>query len=266
MATFEHMIKKSGIIFIALLSAQFLFANGPIWGKTGHRVTGEVAQRYLTRKAKKAIDKLLHGQTLAEVSNYADDIKSDPDYRKYGPWHYVNMPGDKNYGDVEPNPSGDIIIAIRHCISVLKDENSPIADKEFYLKLLVHFIGDLHQPMHIGRTEDRGGNDIQIRWFDHGSNLHRLWDSDMIDHYGMSYTELANKLPKPNKKEIKELQEGDILIWIDDTHEITNELYDSVEVGQELGYAYSYKYWPIVEKQLFIGGVRLAGILNNIFS
>ena len=68
-----------------------------------------------------------------------------------------------------------------------------------------------------------------------------------------------------NKKEIRDLQSGDILIWIEETQEITNELYESVEVGQELGYAYSYKYWPTVENQLFIGGIRLAGILNNIF-
>ena len=253
------------ILLIGLLSTQFLFANGPIWGKTGHRVTGEIAQHYLSRKARKAIDKLLDGATLAEVSNYADDIKSDSRFREYSPWHYVNLPGDKEYREVEPSSSGDIVTGIQRCIEVLEDENSPEADKVFYLKLLIHFVGDLHQPMHIGRAEDRGGNDIQIRWFDQGSNLHRLWDSDMIDHYGMSYTELAKKLPKLGKKELKQLQSGDIFIWIEKTQEITNELYDSVEIGQELGYAYIYRYWPVVEQQLYIGGVRLAGILNNIF-
>ena len=253
------------ILLVAFLSSQILFANGPIWGKTGHRVTGEVAQQYLSRKAHKAIDRLLNGETLAEVANYADDIKSDIRFREYGPWHYVNLPGDKKYGDVEPSPSGDIVTGIQKCIEVLENENSAESDKVFYLKLLIHFIGDLHQPMHIGRAENRGGNDIQIRWFDTGSNLHRLWDSDLIDHYGMSYSELANKLPEQNKKELKQLQSGDIYTWIEETQEITNELYDSVEVGQELGYSYSYQYWPIVEQQLLIGGVRLAGILNNIF-
>ena len=253
------------ILIIALLSSQILFANGPVWGKTGHRVTGEIAQRYLSRKARKAIDKLLDGETLAEGSNYADDIKSDSRYREFSPWHYVNFPGDMEYREVEPSPSGDIVIAIQKCIEVLENENSQEADRIFYLKLLIHFVGDLHQPMHIGRTENRGGNDIQIRWFDQGSNLHRLWDSDMIDHYGMSYTELANKLPEPGKKQIKHLQSADIYTWIEQTQEITNELYDSVEVGEELGYAYIYRYWPVVEKQLLIGGIRLAGILNSIF-
>ena len=253
------------ILFFTLLISQFLFANPPDWGKTGHRVTGEVAQKYLTRKARKAINRILDGETLAEVANYADDIKSDPRFREYSPWHYVNFPGDKKYGDVEPNPAGDIITGIEKCIEILENDNSAESDKVFYLKLLIHFIGDLHQPMHIGRAEDRGGNDIQIRWFDTGSNLHRLWDSDMIDHYGMSYTELADKLPVQKKRDLYELQSGNIYAWIEATQEITNELYDSVEVGQELGYSYIYKYWPVVEQQLLIGGVRLAGILNNIF-
>ncbi len=69
-------------------------------------------------------------------------------------------------------------------------------------------IGDLHQPMHIGRLEDKGGNDIQLQWFGRGTNLHRLWDSNMIDDYGMSYTELSDKLPKLSKEEVKDLQKG----------------------------------------------------------
>ena len=157
------------ILILALLSSQILFANGPIWGKTGHRVTGEIAERYLKRKASKAIDKLLKGQSLAEVSNYADDIKSDSRFREYSPWHYVNFPADKEYRDVEPSKSGDIVIGIQKCIEVLKSDASSETDKVFHLKLLILFVGDLHQPMHIGRAENRGGNDIQIRWFDQGA-------------------------------------------------------------------------------------------------
>ncbi len=254
------------IVIIFLLLAQLCYSNTPIWSKTGHRVTGEIAQRHLTRKARKAVNKLLKGQSLAEVSNYADDIKSDPDYRAFGPWHYVNLPSGKAYTDVEPNPSGDVVMAIQHCISVLKDEASSESDRIFYLKMLVHFVGDLHQPLHVGRAEDRGGNDIQIRWFDTGSNLHRLWDSNMIDHYRMSYTELANKLPDRSKKEIKAIQAGDVYQWVAETGELANIVYDSAEIGEELGYAYIYKHWYIVEQQLLRGGLRLAAVLNDIYS
>lgn len=247
-----------------LLSTQFCFANTPIWSKTGHRVTGEIAERYLSRKARKWVYNLLKDQSLAEVANYADEIKSDPKYSEFYPWHYVNYPGDKNYNEVEHAPEGDIVVAIQKCIQVLESESSSREDRIFYLKMLVHLIGDLHQPMHVGRKEDRGGNDIQVQWFEEGSNLHRVWDSNMIDDYRMSYTELANKLPEPTKRQIRELQKGDVLYWVEETQELTNKIYKSVQVGEKLGYAYSYKYWPIVEQQLLVGGIRLAAVLNRI--
>ena len=252
-------------IIICLIGVQCAYSNDIIWSNTGHRVTGEIAERYLTRKARKQVYKILKGQSLAEVSNYADDIKSDPAFRKFGPWHYVNIPADKKYGDVTPNPDGDILMAIQKCISVLEDESSNPDDKLFYLKMLVHFLGDLHQPMHIGRAEDRGGNDIQLQWFDQGSNLHRVWDFHMIEDFGMSYTELANKLPELSKKAAKDMQKGSLLDWVEETQEITNQVYASVKVGDKLGYAYSYRFWGTVEEQLLKGGVRLAGILNRIY-
>lgn len=248
-----------------LLAAQLCFSHQPFWSKTGHRVTGDIAERHLSRKARKSVQKLLQGQSLAEVSNYADEIKSDVRYKDFGPWHYVNYPGDKEYREVDHSPQGDIVVAIQKCIAVLEDEASSRGDKIFYLKLLVHFLGDLHQPMHVGRKADKGGNDIQVRWFNEGSNLHRVWDYHMIHDYGMSYTELADKLPELSKREITQIQKGDVYQWVEETQEITNKVYKSVEAGEKLMYGYSYEHWPTVERQLLLGGLRLAGILNRIF-
>ncbi|MGB5358149.1 MAG: S1/P1 nuclease, partial [Eudoraea sp.] len=130
---------------------------------------------------------------------------------------------------------------------------------------LIHLIGDLHQPMHVGRLEDKGGNDIQLQWFGRGTNLHRLWDSNMIDDYGMSYSELTQKLPRLSKSQLSMLQKGDVLDWVEESQQLANELYESVEIGEKLGYAYNYKYWKIVENQLLKGGVRLAKVLNSIY-
>ncbi len=253
------------IVIPLLLTVQLSFANTIFWAKTGHRTVGEVAQKQLTRKAKKAIKDLLDGYDLAFVSSYADEIKSDKAYSKYFPWHYVNFPEDKKYTEITPAPEGDLMIAIKTCIQVIKDKNSSKADKAFYLKLLVHFIGDLHQPLHVGQEKDKGGNDIQVRWFNNGSNLHRVWDSDMINSYNMSYTELANALPKLTKKERKKVQEGTIYDWVEESQDLANEIYNSVEVGDKLGYSYSYKYMDTVRKQLQRGGLRLAKVLNDIF-
>lgn len=256
---------KKMLLLVSFLIVQIGLANDMEWSKTGHRVTGEVAEKYLSRKAKKAIDKLLNGQTLADVSTFGDEIKADRKFREFSPWHYVNFPSDKKYTDVAPSPDGDIVMGIEKSIAIIKDKSSSLKDKQFYLKLLVHLIGDLHQPMHVGRKEDKGGNDIQVQWFGRGSNLHRVWDSNMIDDFGMGYTELTATLPRISKEQVKFLQRGDVYTWVEESQELANKVYESVQVGEKIGYRYSYDWWSTVEDQLQKGGIRLAAVLNAIF-
>ncbi len=237
----------------------------PEWSKTGHRVVGEVAQKHLNRKARKAIHNLLGGETLAEISNYGDDIKADRAYDRFSPWHYVNFPAGERYTDSEPSPEGDVVRGIEHCISVLKNPATSKEDAVFYLKMLVHLVGDLHQPMHVGRKEDKGGNDIQVQWFGRGSNLHRVWDANLIDDYGMSYTELAEALPRWDREKIDAVMQGTVYDWVEEVQEVTNRVYESAEVGEKLSYPYRYLWWDTVEEQLLTGGIRLAAILNEIY-
>lgn len=253
------------ILLLCFMAVQISYANDMVWSKTGHRVVGDIAQDYLSRKARKAITNILDGESLSSVSNFGDEIKADRRFKEFSAWHYVNMPADKDYKDIEPSKYGDLVIGINKCIATVKNSNTTKADKAFYLKLLVHFIGDLHQPMHVGRYEDKGGNDIQVQWFGRGSNLHRVWDSNMIDDYGMSFTELANSLPVLTKAEIKQIKEGSLYDWVEETQEIANAVYGSVEVGEKLGYAYSYNWWATLETQLQKGGIRLAVVLNDLF-
>ncbi|MEO9570313.1 MAG: S1/P1 nuclease [Polaribacter sp.] len=236
------------------------------WGKNGHRATGQIAQEYLTKRAKKKIDKILKGQSLAFVSTYADEIKSDRKYSKYYPMHYINMDFDETYETAKKNPQGDLVTGIEKCIEVLKDKNSSDEDKEFHLKLLVHFVGDLHQPMHIGRREDKGGNTIQVQWFGRGTNLHRVWDENMIEDWDMSYIELANNAKYLSKKQVQAIEKGSIVDWVNEVHKLTVEVYKSAKVGENLRYRYSYDNFGIVRTQLQKGGIRLAKILNDIFS
>ncbi len=252
-------------ILLVFFATNVCFSNNPVWSKTGHRVIGEVAQEHLTKKAAKAIAELLDGKGLAAVSNFADLIKADSSYRKFSAWHYVNYPADKKYGEEPPSREGDLMIGIEKCVEIIRNQNSSKADKIFYLKMLVHLIGDLHQPMHVSRLEDKGGNDIQVRWFNKGSNLHRVWDSNMIDDYGMSYTELASNLPQLSKAEKKAIQKGDIYDWVEESHDLANEIYGSVEMGEKLYYRYSYDWFGTVAIQLEKGGLRLAKVLNNLF-
>jgi len=253
------------IFFLLVLAANVTFANDMYWSKTGHRVVGEVAEQHLTKKAKRAINDLLEGESLAAVANFADEIKSDRAYRKFSAWHYVNIPFGKTYDEIEKNEYGDLVQGVKTCLEIIKDKNSSKEDKAFYLKFLVHLIGDLHQPMHVGRAEDKGGNDIQLQWFGNGSNLHRLWDSNLIDENGMSFTELAVEYPKMSKQQITFLQKGTLLDWVEESHLLAEKVYASVEVGEKLSYRYSYDWWHTVEDQLQKGGVRLAAVLNEAF-
>ena len=257
---------KYFLLLAAFVISSFSFASEGDWGRTGHRATGQVAQEYLSPKAKQKIKEILDGQSLAFVSTYGDDIKSDPQYRKYGPWHYVNLEaGETEYSKEKANPAGDLLQAIQKSVEVLKDRSASKEEKAFYLKMLVHFMGDLHQPLHTGRGEDKGGNDIQVRWFGDGSNLHRVWDSEMINDFQMSFTELAQSTDELSKKEVKKIAEGSVLDWMYESKELSKRVYDSVEIGEKLGYEYMYEWFPVVHDQLQKGGIRLAKVLNDIY-
>jgi len=234
------------------------------WGSTGHRALAEVASFYLTENAKNKINEILDGETIVTVSMYADDIRSDNRYDKYYDWHFINMELDEDYEDAVPSEKGDVFIAINKCLDILESDSLTDSDKSFYLKLLIHFIGDLHQPMHIGRYEDRGGNRVYVKWFGRNSNLHRVWDSEMINGYNMSYSELAKNLPTPENLEI-EFERDDLIDWVNETHSYTRKIYNDVSIDDNLGYEYQYQNFQIVKELILKGGMRLASVLNYLF-
>ena len=263
----QPMIKHINFLFFLVFSFNNTQALPiPEWGPTGHRTIGAIAQKHLNKKTNKEIEKILQGESLAMVSTYGDEIKSDSRYKKFDTWHYVNFPFDTKYKDSKKNPKGDIVMGINYCISILRNNNSSEDDKNFYLKFLVHLIGDLHQPLHVGRADDRGGNDIKVKWFYKNSNLHRVWDSDMIESWNMSYTELALNTQKMSNQQVNEIKRGDILDWTYESQKLAQKVYNSAKNGDKLSYKYSYENFSTVRKQIQKAGIRLAKILNDIYS
>ena len=252
-------------VMIALIAFSFNANASKKWGQTGHRVVGKIADEYLTNKAKREIKKLLNNKSLAFVSTFGDEIKSDKRYNEFYTWHYINMDLDENYEDSEKNPKGDLVTGIEYCKKIIQDENASDDDRAFYLKLLVHLIGDLHQPMHIGLKEDKGGNDFKVKWHYKETNLHRVWDSDMIDGYQMGYIELAENADYLSKNQVKAIQEGTLVDWVNEVNKLSIEVYASAEPGENLRYRYSYNYFAVARKQLQVGGIRLAKVLNELF-
>lgn len=257
-------MKKFIAVLLVSLFSTGLFASED-WGKTGHRAVGEIAGKYLSKKAEKQILKLLDGHSLAFVANYGDDIKSDRAYDHYSPWHYVNFPFGEKYETHPKSEKGDIIQGIEKCITVLKNANSSREDKVFHLKMLVHFMGDLHQPLHIGLADDKGGNDFQVRWFNDGANLHSVWDYKMLDFYEMSYTEVATNTDVLSKEQVEAIKKGNVIDWMYESRVLCEDIYANTEIGEKLSYNYMYKYMNTLRSQLQKGGIRLAKVLNEIF-
>jgi len=260
----KMMLKRSLIIVLCILCF-CSFTKPETWGKTGHRSTAQIANDYLKNRTKRKIKKLLDGKSLALVSTYADEIKSDPSMKEYSKWHYINIPEGKRYVEVKDEMGPNLISALQNCVKKLKDDSTPKTKKRFYLKMLVHLVGDLHQPLHLGHEKNRGGNDIELEWFGEETNLHRVWDSNMIDSYQMSYTELAINQKDISRRERKKMQEGDFVAWMKQTQKLTKKVYNSAEDGDRLYYDYMEEWFPTVHLQLQKGGVRLAKVLNSVF-
>jgi hypothetical protein len=234
------------------------------WGPTGHRVIGHVAEEHLSPKARKAVQEILGHESLAMASTWMDEVRSDTAYDHTRDWHWVTIPDGETYAQSEKNPKGDVVEAIDRMKASLKDRSTSLEDKRRDLRFLIHLIGDLHQPLHVGRGDDRGGNQFQVRWMKQGSNLHRVWDSGIIDLQELSYTELAQSLAPVTAREKGEWQRGSSAQWAEEAMQWRPQIY-AVEKGDELGYEYSYLNWPLVKDQLRKGGVRLARVLNEIF-
>lgn len=254
---------KNYVLILCFLSTT-LFASED-WGQNGHRTVGAVAEQYLSKTTKRKINTILNQKSLALVSTFADEIKSDDRFDEYKPWHYANVPFDKKYSEVEKNLKGDIVQGIQTCIEKLKSESTSAEDQAFYLKMLVHLVGDMHQPLHFGLEEDRGGNDFKVGWFGESTNLHRVWDTQMIESYNMSFSELSENLPVLDETEVKLIEKGDLLDWVAENRELTKEVYDSASQNDNLSYRYMYDWFDVLKMQLHKSGIRLAKILNEIY-
>jgi len=233
------------------------------WGATGHRATGLVAEKYLTARAKKRVRQILNQESLAMASTWMDDIKSDSTYNYTNDWHWTTIPDGGKYEDVESNPDGKVIMMIEKLVQELQSGKLTPKEETEYLKMLIHMAGDVHQPLHVGKPGDKGGNDVRVKWFRNDSNLHRVWDSEMIDDTKLSYTELAESLGNPDKDTIKKWQSASVREWARESMDGRPQVYDIG--GGNLGYRYSYIYFSLARTRMLQAGVRIAGLLNQIY-
>ncbi|NEU09116.1 S1/P1 nuclease [Flavihumibacter sp. R14] len=239
------------------------------WGMLGHRIVGQIADSYISGKTRKEVKKILGNESLAMASNWADFIKSDSTFNYLGNWHYANFLDNLDYQtlkqEMEKETGTNIYNRIRFVAAELKNKNTDPAKKKMYLRLLIHFVGDLHQPMHMGRKADAGGNGIKLSWFSQPTNLHRVWDEQLIEYQQLSYTEYADAINFTDKQQVKKLQSDDLTVWAYESYKISRQLYATVKPEDKLSYRYNFDHIATLNQQLLQGGVRLAGLLNEVF-
>lgn len=267
----KEMKMKTAVKQILRIASLALFSlsisiNAYSWGQKGHDVTCAIADRHLTKKAKKQISELLDGKSIVYWSSWMDNASHTPEYRYTSTWHYKNIDADETYETAALNENGDVVRAIEAQIEGLKSGKLSRDEQVVALKFLVHLVGDLHCPMHMGHKSDRGGNGWQVQFFGQGSNLHKVWDSGVIESaHKWSYSEYADQLDRCTKSQYKEFVKGNPVAWGEQTYQQTTKLYDATPIGSKLSYDYVSTWTELLDNQLLLGGLRLASILNEIY-
>lgn len=249
------------VILILLAFAAPVTALG--WGPVGHRTVGHIAAQRISPQTKAAVEALLGSESLAEASLWADGIRSEQKWRPTGPWHYVNIPDGEQYDPRRRSLDGDVLEALQRFTAVLRNPESRRPDKVMALRFITHFVGDIHQPLHVGRAGDRGGNSIDLNWFGQRSNLHRVWDSGIISREQINQRTVLRALDSRSDSEIMSWASDPPLIWAAESMAMRPLVYGTP--SSRLGRAFVREAGPAVEQRLMQAGVRLASLLDAIF-
>ncbi|RTQ51467.1 S1/P1 Nuclease [Hymenobacter gummosus] len=246
-----------------LLTPQLLQA----WGREGHRALALIAEKHLSRKAAAQVKDLLGDKSIADVASWADEVRNQPEYKGTGSWHFVNLPLGMGYADFERALKAKTEVnayqALQANIKLLGDKKQPREKRIDALKFVVHLVGDIHEPMHVSRAEDKGGNDIQLQFQGEGSNLHRMWDSGLIHAHGMSDDKLAAENDHPDHASRLGWENSSVEQWLFESYLLSTQQYAEVPSGSKLDEQYYKKHIGEVQLRLQQGGIRLAQVLNE---
>ena len=221
-------------------------------------MTADIAKEHMNKAAKDSLKFYLGDMTIEQASTWMDEIKKDTTLDYLKPLHYINIEEGQSY---DPNSTGNIISELNKVIAELKDRSHHSKVQiAFDLRVFIHLVGDLHQPLHVGYGSDRGGNNIKFTVEGDSSNLHRVWDSDIIKREHITAEDLKLAIKKDDKEQATKI---DIIGWMNESRAHLKAVYD---FQGNIDRKYLNKNSKLVEKQLILGGLRLATLLNSLFS
>jgi len=232
----------------------------------GHRIVADIAYQNLTNKTRKQVDKVLGKHGIIYASTWADEVRSDKKYAYSYQWHYQNLKDSLTTSDLKqllanPKSEGNHLFFAIDTLSTRLMNNKNDAEA---LKYLVHFVADLHQPMHLGRLQDLGGNKVDVKWFGKTMNLHSLWDSQIIEANKMSYSEISGYLQDKYEPRKAEFLKFSMLQSVEAGYVLRSQIY-SYDYSNINSYHYLYFFSHKQDEMLYRGGIQLANILNRIF-
>lgn len=251
-----------------ILSISFLVFSFSIsaYDAVGHRIVADIAYQNLTDKVRTQLDNLLGKHGIVYEATWADEVRSDKKYDYSYQWHYQNLKDSLTTADFKkllatPESEGDhLFFALDFMQNRLKKDK---ADLEA-LKFLVHFVADLHQPMHLGRLTDLGGNRVDYNWFGKKTNLHATWDGWLIETQKMSYSEYSKYLQEKFEPTKTEYKKYTVLQSVEAAYAVRTQIY-GYDYSDTNNYHYAYRFSEKLDEMLYRGGIQLANILNTIY-
>lgn len=246
-------------IFVFLIATQS-FA----WGQLGHYLIGYMAEKQMKRSVRKKVEKVLYPMSIGRSGTWMDEIKSDHAFDYANSWHYMTSIAGE-YDESIQEKGGNVYAEINRIKNELKQGNLAPEKEAEMLKMLIHLVEDIHQPLHVGTGEDRGGNDVKVEYFGRDTNLHSVWDSGIIDGKSMSYTEIGDELYRRLNKDLKKgYRAGTMKDWLAEAVAARPAVYNLPE-NRKISYEYGYVNMPLLEERLIAASVRLAQILEEIY-
>ena len=252
-------MKKTLLLMVYLL---FITITCNAWGSLGHQLIGDIAKIYINKSVSDSVEKYLGDMNWGKAAIWMDEIRSDGRYDYLKPMHYINVEKDSMYHKTdEPNIVNELELVMNKLKNRSNHSKEETAES---LKILFHLIGDLEMPLHVGYGVDRGGNSIEVGYIDHMTNLHKVWDTELIEHYPSFKHELVLLSKTLTSAQIKDIENINVLKWMDESRALLPQVYDFKKGNITEEYATLNK--PFIVKQILYGGIRLAGVLNSIFS
>ncbi|GLQ49442.1 S1/P1 nuclease [Dyella flava] len=254
----------------ALFATLAIAPAAQAWGPLGHSVVAELAQRHLSPAAKAEVAHLLaldHTTSLADIASWPDEIRDDPKqqdlWKQTRALHYIDFQGDCHYTPPRDCKNGQCVVeAIPHYLAILGDRSQSDEARLQALKFVVHFVGDIHQPLHANYQEDAGGNKYQVQFQGQGTNLHRVWDSGLLSTRKMDWKSYADMLDGegavPLPPSIAPYDNAAVL-WAEESCQITRNIYPA---NHKIDQAYIDAELPVADTRLREAGRRLAEVLN----